>query len=162
MNPTLCSRCKKNVAVVYITRLDAPGQPGTNEGLCLKCARELKIRPVTDMLDKMGLSDDDLEALTNDMASLMSGDGLAALQEAAALGNATSKGGRQTAFEKACDNALNNYLRQTQMTPFGDSVVVSYAAARENEITAARIILSGRLAGVSADTIRERLRDAYV
>ena len=34
MNPTLCSRCKKNVAVVYITRLDAPGQPGTIEGLC--------------------------------------------------------------------------------------------------------------------------------
>lgn len=86
----------------------------------------------------------------------------AALQEAAVMGNGTAKGGRQTAFEKACDNALNTYLRQTQMTPFGDSVVVSYAAARENEITAARIILSGRLAGVPADAIRERLRDAYV
>ena len=61
MNPPLCSRCKKNVAVVFITRLDTPGQPGTNEGLCLKCAREMNIRPVTDMLDKMGLSDEDLE-----------------------------------------------------------------------------------------------------
>ena len=73
MNPTLCSRCKKNVAVVFITRLDAPGQPGTNEGLCLKCARELNIRPVTDMLDKMGLSDEDLEGLTNEMMSAFSG-----------------------------------------------------------------------------------------
>ncbi len=73
MNPTLCSRCKKNVAVVYITRLDAPGQPGTNEGLCLKCAREMNIRPVTDMLDKMGLSDEDLEGLTSEMMSAFNG-----------------------------------------------------------------------------------------
>lgn len=49
MKPTLCSRCKKNVAVVFITRLDNNGQGGQNEGLCLKCARELNIRPVTDM-----------------------------------------------------------------------------------------------------------------
>ena len=73
MNPTLCNRCKKNVAVVFITRLDAPGQPGTNEGLCLKCARELNIRPVTDMLDKMGMSEEDLEGLTNEMMSAFSG-----------------------------------------------------------------------------------------
>ncbi|MBP3319091.1 MAG: ATP-dependent Clp protease ATP-binding subunit, partial [Ruminiclostridium sp.] len=73
MNPTLCSRCKKNVAVVFITRLDTPGQPGTNEGLCLKCAREMNIRPVTDMLDKMGLSDEDLEGLTNEMMSAFNG-----------------------------------------------------------------------------------------
>lgn len=84
------------------------------------------------------------------------------LQEAAVLGSATAKGGRQTAFEKACDNALNDYLKQSQMTPFGDAVLVAYAAARENEITAARIILTGRLSGVSTESIRERLRDAYV
>ncbi|MBQ8911971.1 MAG: GtrA family protein, partial [Clostridia bacterium] len=48
-------------------------QPGTNEGLCLKCAREMNIRPVTDMLDKMGLSDDDLEGLTNEMMNAMDG-----------------------------------------------------------------------------------------
>ena len=73
MNPTLCSRCKKNVAVVFITRLDAPGQNGQNEGLCLKCARELNIRPVTDMIDKMGLSDEDLEGLTKEMMSAFDG-----------------------------------------------------------------------------------------
>ena len=39
MKPTLCSRCKKNVAVVFITRLDPNGQNSHNEGLCLKCAR---------------------------------------------------------------------------------------------------------------------------
>lgn len=84
------------------------------------------------------------------------------LQEAAALGTATSKGGRQTAFEQAVDNALNAYLQSSRLTAFGDSVLIAYAAAKENEITAARIILSGRLAGVSTDAIRERLRDAYV
>ena len=60
MKPTLCSRCKKNVAVVFITRLDPNGQNSHNEGLCLKCARELNIRPVTDMIEKMGLSDEEL------------------------------------------------------------------------------------------------------
>ncbi|MDO4515993.1 MAG: ATP-dependent Clp protease ATP-binding subunit [Bacillota bacterium] len=73
MNPTLCSRCKKNVAVVFITRLDGPGQNARNEGLCLKCARELNIRPVTDMIDKMGLSDEDLEGLTKEMMSAFDG-----------------------------------------------------------------------------------------
>ena len=48
------------------------------------------------------------------------------------------------------------------MVSFGDSVLVAYAAAKENEITAARIIMSGRLGGVSTDSIRERLRDPYV
>lgn len=84
------------------------------------------------------------------------------LEEAALLGNQTAKGGRQTAFEKACDDALNSFLQQSRMVPFGEAVLVAYMAARENEITAARIILSGRLAGVPAESIRERLREAYV
>ena len=73
MKPTLCSRCKKNVAVVFITRLDNNGQGGHNEGLCLKCARELNIRPVADMIEKMGLSDEELEGLTNEMMSAFEG-----------------------------------------------------------------------------------------
>ncbi len=85
-----------------------------------------------------------------------------ALQEAAALGDGITGGGSQTAFERACDNALNRYLQSSRMTPFGADVVIAYAAAIEAEITAARIILSGRLAGVSTTSIRERLREAYV
>jgi V/A-type H+-transporting ATPase subunit C len=84
------------------------------------------------------------------------------LQAAAALGDAAVKGGRQTAFEKACDDALVEFLQKSRMTPFGDSVLASYLAAKENEISAARIILSGRLSGVPAESIRERLREAYV
>lgn len=85
-----------------------------------------------------------------------------ALRDAAALGDTVKKGGRLTEFEKACDNALNDYLKGSRMVPFGDSVLIAYAAAKENEITAARIILSGRLSGVPTESIRERLRDAYV
>lgn len=100
-------------------------------------------------------------------STALSGGGLeqvfsGSLEEAALLGNQTAKGGRQTAFEKACDDALNSFLQQSRMVPFGEAVLVAYMAARENEITAARIILSGRLAGVPAESIRERLREAYV
>ena len=84
------------------------------------------------------------------------------LQEAAALGDQAAEGGAQTAFEKACDDAVNKLLRRSHMTPFGDGVLISYLAARENDITAARIILSGRMAGVPTQSIRERLREAYV
>ena len=83
--PTLCSRCKKNVAVIFITKIE--NGESKNEGLCLRCARELHIKPIDDMIGKMGLSDEDLEALTNDMSSLMNGEGLAALQEAAMDGD---------------------------------------------------------------------------
>ncbi len=71
MRPTICSRCGKNVAVVFITKIEA-GQT-KNEGLCLKCARELHIKPVDDVINKMGLSDEDLEGLTGEMMNALSG-----------------------------------------------------------------------------------------
>ena len=75
MQPTLCSRCKKNVAVIFITRLE--GGQTKNEGFCLKCARELHIKPVDDVINKMGLSDDELDGLTNEMMeALGNADGL--------------------------------------------------------------------------------------
>lgn len=67
----LCSRCKKRMAVVFMTRIE--GGETVNEGLCIQCAKELGIKPVTDMLDKMGVSDDDLEAMNEQMMSLAEG-----------------------------------------------------------------------------------------
>ncbi|MBR1660558.1 MAG: ATP-dependent Clp protease ATP-binding subunit, partial [Oscillospiraceae bacterium] len=80
MEPTICVRCKKNIAVIFITKIE--GNETKNEGLCLKCARELHIKPVDDMIGKMGLSDEDIDSLQGDVSSLM-GDGLAALQASA-------------------------------------------------------------------------------
>jgi len=71
MQPTMCSRCGKNVAVIFITKIENGEQK--QEGLCLKCARELHIKPVDDVIDKMGLSDEDLETLSGDMMSAFNG-----------------------------------------------------------------------------------------
>ena len=87
MEPTICARCKKNVAVIFITRIE--GNESRNEGLCLKCARELHIKPVDDIIAKMGLSDEDLDSLQGDMSTML-GEGLAALQQAATDADADS------------------------------------------------------------------------
>ncbi|MDO4861787.1 MAG: ATP-dependent Clp protease ATP-binding subunit [Eubacteriales bacterium] len=71
MQPTMCSRCGKNVAVVFITKIEN-GQT-KNEGLCLKCARELHIKPVDDVIEKMGISDEDLDSISGDMMNALSG-----------------------------------------------------------------------------------------
>ena len=69
MQPTLCSRCHKNMAVVFINRIEN-GQ-SHQEGLCLKCARELHIKPIDDMISKMGITDEDLENLSTEMMDAM-------------------------------------------------------------------------------------------
>ncbi len=71
MQPTLCSRCKKNVAVVFISKMD--GERTINEGLCLKCAKELGLPQVDDMMKRMGISDEDLETLSQEMMQAMTG-----------------------------------------------------------------------------------------
>ena len=67
----MCSRCHKRIAVVYVTKIEN-GQTVT-EGICLKCAKELGIKPVDDMISRMGLSDDDLENLNGEMGDMMNG-----------------------------------------------------------------------------------------
>ena len=71
MQPTMCSRCGKNVAVIFITKIE--GGTSKNEGLCLKCAREMGIKPIDDMMKKMGISDEDLDNLTSEMMSAFGG-----------------------------------------------------------------------------------------
>ena len=71
MQPTICTRCKKNAAIIFITRIE--NNVSSNDGLCLKCARELNIKPVEDIIKKMGLSEEELENLTSEMMELMGG-----------------------------------------------------------------------------------------
>ncbi len=70
MQPTICARCKKNMAVIFISKLENGGT--VNEGICLKCARDLNIKPVDDIMNKMGITDEDLESITTEMTSFMS------------------------------------------------------------------------------------------
>ena len=83
------------------------------------------------------------------------------LAKAAALGAEAAAGGRMTAFELACDNAVTDFLKDAKLVGFGPETLVAYLAAVEGEITAVRMILTGRLAGIAPETIRERLRDLY-
>ncbi|NCB73815.1 MAG: ATP-dependent Clp protease ATP-binding subunit [Clostridia bacterium] len=69
MQPTICSRCNKNMAVIFISKLE--NGETKNEGLCLKCARELHIKPVDDIMAKMGISDEDLDTITNEMSAVI-------------------------------------------------------------------------------------------
>ena len=65
----VCSRCKKRPAVVFITRME--GDKTVNDGLCISCAKELGIKPVEDMLDKFGMSDEDIEQMNQQMEMMM-------------------------------------------------------------------------------------------
>ncbi len=67
--PKMCSRCKKRVAVVFVTRVE--GDKTFNEGLCLKCARELGVKPVNDIIEKMGLSEEELEGMMQEVSELL-------------------------------------------------------------------------------------------
>ena len=84
-----------------------------------------------------------------------------ALAKAAPLGAEAAAGKPMTAFELACDNAVTEYLAGSSMIAFGEEPVVAYLSAVETEIATVRMILTGKISGISSDTIRERLRDIH-
>ena len=71
MQQTLCSRCQKNMAVVYIHKIEN-GKTAI-EGLCLKCAKELNIKPVSELMQNMGITDEDIDGLTAEMTEALKG-----------------------------------------------------------------------------------------
>ncbi len=101
------------------------------------------------------------------LAAAGDGEGVSALfahsplEQAAARGAESLAGGSMTAFERACDDAVNRYLRGAKLVSYGPEAPAAYLAAVEGEITAVRMILTGRLAGIAPDSIRERLREFY-
>ena len=96
----LCSRCKKRQAVVFVTNNNSKDAPTT--GYCLTCAKELGIKPVEDLIKKMGISDDDLEAVQDQMNTLMQnmgeGGDMSALMEQ--LGGAENLAEQMEEFKK--------------------------------------------------------------
>ncbi|MCI9586802.1 MAG: ATP-dependent Clp protease ATP-binding subunit [Oscillospiraceae bacterium] len=81
MQPTLCSKCKKNVAVVFISKLE--NGKTVNEGLCLKCAKEIGLPQVNDLMNRMGITDEDLDTITSEMMQAFGGaENLEGLMEA--------------------------------------------------------------------------------
>ena len=68
MQPKMCSKCKKNVAVVFITKME--NGVTLNEGYCLKCARSLGIPQIDQAVKQMGISEEDLDLLSDEMSSM--------------------------------------------------------------------------------------------
>ena len=69
MNIPICTRCRKNPAVVFITRIDQNSNT-TQEGLCLKCAKEMGIKPIDQLMEQMGITEDTLDMLAEEIGSL--------------------------------------------------------------------------------------------
>ena len=68
MQPKMCTKCKKNIAVVFITKME--NGVTMNEGYCLKCARSLGVPQIDQAVRQMGISDDDLDLLSDEMSSM--------------------------------------------------------------------------------------------
>ena len=68
MQPKMCSKCRKNIAVVFITKVE--NGVTMNEGYCLKCARSLGIPQIDQAVKQMGISDEDLDLLSDEMSSV--------------------------------------------------------------------------------------------
>ena len=68
MQPKMCVKCKKNIAVVFITKIE--NGVTLNEGYCLKCARSLGIPQIDQAVKQMGISEDDLDMLSDEMSSM--------------------------------------------------------------------------------------------
>ena len=152
----LCSKCKKRLAVVFMTRIENGNT--INEGLCLKCAKELGIKPVDDILNKMGVSAEDLDRMDEEMGSIMQGAAefptmagdennadAPAIDFAKLFGGAGEAKKQQKKEEKKKDKArnyLNNYcLNLTERAKEGklDKVI-----GREREIERVIQILNRR------------------
>ncbi len=68
MQPKMCTKCRKNVAVVFVTKIE--NGVTLNEGYCLKCARSLGIPQIDAAVKQMGISEEDLDALSDEMISM--------------------------------------------------------------------------------------------
>ena len=148
----LCTRCKKRPAVVFVSN----GMDSQNpQGLCLVCAKELGIKPVNDIMEKMGITDEELEAATEQMTQLMnldnddSGDELFAPGGAATLpvdqmlgGRPGENGGFKESFHKKKRKHIQNFC--TDLTAKARNGQLDNIIGREKEIQRVVQILSRR------------------
>ena len=158
----MCSRCKKRPAVVFISQMNAKDpQHKKNEGLCLVCAKELGISQVDDYMKAMGISDDDLEAMsnqlmeasdgddfepggTNFLSNLFGGDAANLFSNlAGGMPKATDEGGENKPKDKKKKlKFLNNYC--TNLTQKAREGKLDNVVGRDNEISRVIHILSRR------------------
>ena len=157
------SECAEKLGNSFITGYVRLLIDGANLRTALRCTRMQKD---TEFM-KLALISGGSVSVERIAQAMTGGEGLigafgtTAYKEAAALGAEAIKGGRMTAFELECDNTVNRYLEDASMKGFGPETVVGFLAAEENNITAVRLVLTGFLAGIEPEKLKERLRDSY-
>ena len=106
MKQQMCSRCGQRPAVVFIQKME--NDKVTPEGLCIKCARELNIGSINQMIDKLGISDEEIEAASEQMANLMENMGDFDLDNLSEMFNPENFDGAQTMpFSDLINGALS-------------------------------------------------------
>ncbi len=160
----LCVNCKKNTAVVFIKKLDPINKTESTEGYCLQCVKELGLAPVDEVLKDMGITPDQVDALSNSMNEMMSqfdedgdGDGMDFASPLVMMGNlpdifgggvggeATGKGGTQTATKqkkKEKKRILDTY--GTNLTLKAKNQMIDRIIGRDQEINRVVQILNRR------------------
>ena len=167
MKQVLCAKCKKRPAMFFITKVE--GDKTTQEGLCIKCAMEMNIGPVKQIMQSMGISEDELEEVGEQFEAMFGEDGgfepggagtMPFLQNLGALGNSGEKEER-TSSDNSAENEekkkkwgsrkpkeekKRKYLSQfcTDLTAKAESGKVDRIIGRENEIYRAIQILCRR------------------
>ena len=110
MRPTICSRCKKGMAVIFITKIE--NGLSSNEGICMKCAREMNIKPVEDIIKRMGFNDEELDSITEEMMDAVgSSEGLSEIDEAVDDGKTATFPFLNKLFGAPDDSAQRDFFR---------------------------------------------------
>ena len=107
-NVMLCTRCGKRPAVVFVSNNNSKDAPTV--GYCLTCAKELGIKPVEDLISKMGISDEDLENVQDQMNTLMQGGDLSQLMEQLGADNLAEQ------MDQFASGVLQQHLRRRQQS----------------------------------------------
>ena len=92
MQTTICSRCGKNPAVIFISKIDGAGKQ-SNEGLCLKCARELHIKPVDDIMQRFGITDEQIDEISGEAMNFLN-----SMEDSASSDDAETEEGKTATF----------------------------------------------------------------
>ena len=126
MKQQMCSRCGQRPAVVFIQKME--NDKVTPEGLCIKCARELNIGSINQMIDKLGISDEEIEAASEQMANLMENMGDFDLDNLSEMFNPENFDGAQTMpFSDLINGALSTNDND------GEEVELNNASSGDNQ-----------------------------
>ena len=109
---TMCSKCKKNFAIVFVTKIENGRQK--QEGLCIACARELGIQPINQFIEQTGMTDKDIENLDKQVGSLFENMDMDSLSEEMSEGEPTGENPFFSLINKAFPKDENNSNRQNE------------------------------------------------